>query len=166
MPNSTANLPTYLYKLIPSSQPELIPDPHSKSENLPLSPKDITDKFIHLSTSKQVPVVVNKHFAKEKKIYIIRIKYETVKDIVRWEPSGGKGERRYEWMFRDRTSFSFRTRWYRRTAHVCTFEHGPMEKESGWWCSRLRFGMVEFGLLKIVGGEVQLDRSEWMFGGQ
>ena len=26
--------------------------------------------------------------------------------------------------------------------------------------------MVEFGLLKIVGGEVQLDRSEWMFGGQ
>ncbi|KAF8330527.1 hypothetical protein F5887DRAFT_1287174 [Amanita rubescens] len=88
MSNSTGNLPTYLYKLIPSSQPELLPN--SLPETLPLNQKDIDDKFIHLSTSKQVPEIVNKHFAKEKMVYILRIKYETVKDIVRWEPSRGK----------------------------------------------------------------------------
>jgi len=94
MPNSAGNLPIYLYKLIPSSQPELLPGP--LSDTLPLSQKDINDKFIHLSTSEQVPIIVEKHFKKEKMIHILRIKYETVKDIVNWEPSGTNREWRYE----------------------------------------------------------------------
>ncbi|KXN86395.1 hypothetical protein AN958_10257 [Leucoagaricus sp. SymC.cos] len=74
-------LPTYVYKLVPSSAPPPEPLP----EELPLSELDEKSGFIHLSTAPQVLGTLRYFFGGDKKIYILRIPFEPVKDKIRWE---------------------------------------------------------------------------------
>lgn len=90
-------MPTYIYKLIPSSTPP--PDPLPAT--LPVSELDRSSGFIHLSTSKQVPNTLKYFFADESRVYILRLVYAPLEDhqLIRWEdpkaeacgPRGGEG---------------------------------------------------------------------------
>jgi uncharacterized protein (DUF952 family) len=62
-------LPTYLYKILPTSPPSPLP------ERLPLSDLDKNDGYIHLSTSEQVPSTAEKFFDKDDVLYLLKIKY-------------------------------------------------------------------------------------------
>ncbi|KAF5364024.1 hypothetical protein D9756_000511 [Leucocoprinus leucothites] len=87
MSDSNAQLPKYLYKLIPPSATP--PDPIP--EELPLSELDEKSGFIHLSTASQVPGTLKHFFADEERMYILRIPFELVKDKIRWESPDKKG---------------------------------------------------------------------------
>ncbi|KAJ7086761.1 hypothetical protein C8R44DRAFT_721556 [Mycena epipterygia] len=82
--------PTYIYKLV-SCPPDLA-DPASLPlpETLPLSQLDEKDNFMHFSTSVQVPQTLERFFANDPKVNILRIKYSVVKEKVEWEDSKGK----------------------------------------------------------------------------
>ena len=80
--------PTYIYKIVPSSAGP-IPDP--LPDRLPVSELDQKDGFIHLSTAKQTARTLNRFFPGEQKVYLLRIDYSSVKDLIKWEdPQGGK----------------------------------------------------------------------------
>jgi len=92
---SSSNLtPLYLYKLIPSSEKELLVIP--LPDALPLNDRDKRDKFIHLATAKQVPPLITgkKHFAAEEEIFVLRLDYSVVASNInfKWEDSGGTSE--------------------------------------------------------------------------
>ncbi|KAH7923377.1 hypothetical protein BV22DRAFT_1048217 [Leucogyrophana mollusca] len=92
---SGLTLNTFVYKLIPSSAAP--PDP--LPERLPVSELDLQSGYIHLSTSLQVPNTLKYFFSQDTHVYILRIRYETVQDKIRWEhpitkdcgPRGGEG---------------------------------------------------------------------------
>lgn len=73
--------PRYLYKIIASTSPVREPIP----ERLPVSELDESSGFIHLSTAKQVPVTLKSFFNDEPLVYVLRIKYDTVMQDIRWE---------------------------------------------------------------------------------
>ena len=77
----------YLYKLVPSSRPELLPLP--LPEKLPLSELDTQSGFIHLSTSAQLPDTVERFFGDETVVHVLRIEYEVIKKNIRWENMKG-----------------------------------------------------------------------------
>ncbi|KAG5648684.1 hypothetical protein DXG03_000030 [Asterophora parasitica] len=79
------SVPQYIYKLVPS---ELIVSP--LPERLPLSPLDTNDGFIHLSTAAQLPQTLGRYFAKENKLYILRLEYTRIEKVIRWEDPGGQ----------------------------------------------------------------------------
>ena len=89
--------PTYIYKLVPTSAAP--PDP--LPERLPVSELDQKSKFIHASTAKQVPRTLKHFFANDEKVYILRIKYDVVESVVKWEDPKGEvcGPRAGEGMF-------------------------------------------------------------------
>ncbi|KAJ7179866.1 hypothetical protein C8R43DRAFT_970817 [Mycena crocata] len=78
--------PTYLYKLVPFSSP--LPDPIP--ERLPLSELDTASGFIHLSAATQIPGTLRLFFAEIAEVYVLRIKYTTVKKNIKWEDPAGK----------------------------------------------------------------------------
>ncbi|KAF5333219.1 hypothetical protein D9611_002382 [Ephemerocybe angulata] len=80
MTESTST-PTYLYKIVPESAapPDPLPD------RLPVSALDEQDGFIHLSTAKQVLGTLNRFFANDQKIYLLRLEYTKVKELIKWE---------------------------------------------------------------------------------
>lgn len=73
--------PRYLFKIVPSTSPVREPLP----ERLPLSELDQRSGFIHLSTAKQVPNTLKRFFDDEQLVFVLRIKYITVVDYIRWE---------------------------------------------------------------------------------
>ncbi|KAF9483948.1 hypothetical protein BDN70DRAFT_873072 [Pholiota conissans] len=79
-------VPTYIYKIVPSR----FPPPSPLPDALPVSDLDQRDGFIHLSTSLQVPGTLNRFFAEEDKVYILRIVYSSVESKIKWEDSKGK----------------------------------------------------------------------------
>jgi uncharacterized protein (DUF952 family) len=83
-----APVPTYIYKIVPSSAPPPSPLPDA----LPVSDLDQNDRFIHLSTSLQVPGTLKRFFAEEDRVYILRIVYRTVESKIKWEDSRGSGK--------------------------------------------------------------------------
>lgn len=87
MPDLT---PRYLYKLIPSSKPELLKIP--LPDALPLSDDDKKDKFIHLATKKQVPRLVKKYYKDDSEVFVLRLDYSIVESKIRWQNSKGTGE--------------------------------------------------------------------------
>ncbi|KAH7906887.1 hypothetical protein BJ138DRAFT_1161554 [Hygrophoropsis aurantiaca] len=95
MSTLTVDLNTFAYKLVSSS--DTPPDP--LPERLPVSQLDLQSGYIHLSTSRQVANTLNYFFKEDTHVYILRIRYETVKDKIRWEdpvtkdcgPRGGEG---------------------------------------------------------------------------
>ncbi|KAF9469013.1 hypothetical protein BDZ94DRAFT_1245159 [Collybia nuda] len=89
--------PTYLYKIIPSSDPPPEPLP----EKLPLSKLDSSSGFIHLSTAAQIPGTLKRFFMEEPLVYILKISYDPLEKDIRWEDPEAKvcGERGGEGMF-------------------------------------------------------------------
>lgn len=75
------SLPTFLYKIIPSSSPLPSPLP----DILPSSDLDKKDGFIHLSTAKQILGTLKLIFKDDTKVYILKIWYEKVEKDVKWE---------------------------------------------------------------------------------
>ncbi|KAL2802532.1 hypothetical protein BJX63DRAFT_437787 [Aspergillus granulosus] len=91
-----ASLPTYLYKLVPSSAPVREPLP----ERLPVSLIDQQSGFVHLSTSLQVPNTLKLFFKDEPLVYVLRIPYHRVaQDIVFEDVTGRRGPRPDEGLF-------------------------------------------------------------------
>ncbi|KAJ2930193.1 hypothetical protein H1R20_g6881, partial [Candolleomyces eurysporus] len=89
--------PTYIYKIVHSSAGPL-PDP--LPDRLPVSELDQKDGFIHLSTAKQVEGTLNRYFSGEQKIYLLRLDYSSVKDLIKWEDrQGAEGNPGGEWVF-------------------------------------------------------------------
>jgi uncharacterized protein (DUF952 family) len=84
----TVGIPTHLYKIIPGSQPELLPSPHHDA--LPLSLLDQESGFIHLSTATQVPGTIKRFFAKEKKVYVLKLDYNQILNDIKWEEPSGR----------------------------------------------------------------------------
>ena len=80
------SLPSYIYKLIPSSAPP--PDP--LPTHLPLSALDESSGFIHLSTAAQVPGTLRHFFSLEPMVYVLRIPYDRVEKDIRWETPDAK----------------------------------------------------------------------------
>lgn len=79
-------LPTYIYKILPSSPPPPSPLP----EILPLSSLDARDNFIHLSTSAQILGTLQNFFTTDSHVYILRIPYDRVAKFIKWEDAIGK----------------------------------------------------------------------------
>ena len=82
--------PRYLYKLIPSSKPELLKIP--LPDALPLSDRDKKDQFIHLATEKQVRRLVKNHYKDDLEMFVLRLDYSQVESKIKWEDSKGKSE--------------------------------------------------------------------------
>lgn len=80
--------PTYIYKIVPCTIP--IPDP--LPEALPVSELDTSSGFIHMSTAHQVPGTLKRFFQDHERVYILRIKYQDVEHLVKWEDSKGAGK--------------------------------------------------------------------------
>jgi uncharacterized protein (DUF952 family) len=98
-------IPTYIYKLIPSTSPV----PTRLPSILPLSPLDQKSNFIHLSTSLQVPRTLKHFFADEPLVYVLRLNYAQLEPQLRWEDPKGEvcGERAGEGMFAVSSVFTF-----------------------------------------------------------
>ena len=94
---SSESLPSYVYKLIPSSAPP----PNPLPAQLPLSALDESSGFIHLSTAAQVAGTLCHFFASESKVYVLRIPYDRVEKDIRWESPDAKvcGQRPGEGLF-------------------------------------------------------------------
>jgi len=89
------SVPTFLYKIIPSSSPPPSPLP----DILPPSDLDKRSGFIHFSTAKQISGTLRLIFNDDTKVYILKIGYEKVEKNVKWEegscvPGASEGERR------------------------------------------------------------------------
>lgn len=80
--------PTYLYKIIPSSNPP----PNPLPEKLPLSALDSSSGFIHLSTAVQIPGTLKHFFADESLVYILRVNYDALEKDLKWEDPDAKGK--------------------------------------------------------------------------
>ena len=73
----------YVYKIltfIEFNDKDIIDDLYLIGNNL-----DKKDKFIHLSTAKQVKRVVNKYFNNEKIIKLLRFDYNLIKNQIKWD---------------------------------------------------------------------------------
>lgn len=81
------SVPTYIYKIVPSSAPPPSPLPDA----LPVSDLDQKDNFIHLSTALQVPGTLKRFFSDAEQVYILRINYPQVESKIKWEDSQGIG---------------------------------------------------------------------------
>jgi len=79
-------VPTYIYKIVPSSAPPSSPLPDA----LPVSDLDKADGFIHLSTAAQLPTTLGRFFQKDEHVYILRIIYKQVEKDIKWEDSKDK----------------------------------------------------------------------------
>lgn len=78
-------LPKYIFKILPATPLPPTPLPHA----LPLSALDASDGFIHLSTSFQILRTLNAFFSSSSRVYILRIKYDTVAQYIKWEDTKG-----------------------------------------------------------------------------
>jgi uncharacterized protein (DUF952 family) len=87
----------YIYKILPSSPPPPSPLPLA----LPVSPLDERDQYIHASLSLQILRTLNAFFTPPaytaEKVYILRIPFERVEKVVRWESSKGVPADRQCW---------------------------------------------------------------------
>lgn len=81
----TDSLPLFVYKLVSSSTPVREPLP----ERLPVSEIDQKSGFIHLSTAFQVPNTLKSFFKDELLVYVLRIPYEGLDQLIRWESPEG-----------------------------------------------------------------------------
>lgn len=83
--------PAYLYKILPSSF-DLPSPPLPKNYVLPKTSLDDDSGFIHLSTSSQVPYVLNRFFntPETRNVWLVKIDYAKLASDgdVRWEEAG------------------------------------------------------------------------------
>jgi uncharacterized protein (DUF952 family) len=80
--------PQHLYKILSGGVSPPSPVPFE----LPLSPLDATDGFIHLSTAKQTPVAAELFFAQESSLFIGKIPLNRLNpNHVKWEVEHSPG---------------------------------------------------------------------------
>ncbi|TRM62911.1 hypothetical protein BD626DRAFT_496947 [Schizophyllum amplum] len=84
----SSDVPTYLYKLVPSSAP--VPEPSALPDVLPLSDLDAQSGFIHLSTAPQIAGTLKHFFADEAHVYVLKLSWAKVADKIRWESPDAK----------------------------------------------------------------------------
>lgn len=53
------------------------------------APVDLADCYVHLSTADQVTETVDKHFAGQTSLVVVRVDLLALGDLIRWEPSRG-----------------------------------------------------------------------------
>jgi uncharacterized protein (DUF952 family) len=53
------------------------------------APVDVTDGYIHLSTSTQLADTIDKHFAGKENLHVAAVDLHALGDVVKWEPSRG-----------------------------------------------------------------------------
>lgn len=53
------------------------------------APVDLTDGYIHLSSSEQLDETVAKHFAGQENLHVASVDLAVLGDAVKWEPSRG-----------------------------------------------------------------------------
>jgi len=89
------SIPTYIYKIVPSSTPPPTPLP----DKLPVSELDKASGFLHLSTAVQIPGTLKYFFDDIDIVYILRIEYKSVEKDTKWQNEagalGGVGEEKY-----------------------------------------------------------------------
>lgn len=78
MPETTA------YKVLTAEQMEALE--HGNFEGAPI---DVSDGYIHLSTSDQLQETVEKHFAGQENLWLAAVDLEALGDAIRWEASRG-----------------------------------------------------------------------------
>ncbi|KAG6009046.1 hypothetical protein E4U21_003377 [Claviceps maximensis] len=77
---SSDSHPQFVYKIVPSAQPSVLP------EHLPLSPLDQQDGFIHLSTGQQVPLTCDAFFGTTSTLWLLKLELlGRVADLTKWE---------------------------------------------------------------------------------
>jgi len=89
------SIPTYIYKIVPSSTPPPTPLP----DKLPVSELDKASGFLHLSTAVQIPGTLKYFFDDIDIVYILRIEYKSVEKDTKWQNEagalGGVGEEKH-----------------------------------------------------------------------
>ncbi|KAI2640146.1 hypothetical protein GGS21DRAFT_505434 [Xylaria nigripes] len=76
-------LPTYVYKILPTSPPSPIPAQY------PLSELDQKDGFVHLSTATQIPDTAGLFFAEATTLWILKIRFKSdFHGVTTWEVPG------------------------------------------------------------------------------
>jgi uncharacterized protein (DUF952 family) len=79
-----SELPTAAYKVLTAEQMHAL-----EADAFQGAPVDLTDGYIHLSTSEQLTETVDKHFAGQSDLWVAAIDLEALGDAVRWEESRG-----------------------------------------------------------------------------
>ncbi|TQN68436.1 hypothetical protein CSHISOI_07014 [Colletotrichum shisoi] len=79
-----AQMPQYLYKIVPEAPPSPLPAEY------PLSDLDRNDGFIHLSTAEQVLGTADRFFSASASLWLLKLPYSALEAQIRWDdlPSG------------------------------------------------------------------------------
>ncbi|KAI1133468.1 hypothetical protein F5Y10DRAFT_229136 [Nemania abortiva] len=76
-------LPTFVYKIVPTTPPSPLPLQY------PLSELDAQDKFVHLSIATQIPTTADLFFKELATIWVIKIRFKPAfQDITNWDTPG------------------------------------------------------------------------------
>ncbi|KAG5913491.1 hypothetical protein E4U53_004851 [Claviceps sorghi] len=79
---SSDSSPRFVYKIVPSAPPAVLP------EQLPLSPLDQQDGFIHLSTGQQIPLTCDAFFGTASTLWVFKLNQGRLADSIKWEQGG------------------------------------------------------------------------------
>ncbi len=76
--------PTTAYKVLTAGQMRAL-----EADAFQGAPIDLTDGYIHLSTSDQLAGTVDRHFAGQSGLWVAAIDLEALGDTIKWEESRG-----------------------------------------------------------------------------
>ncbi|GAA5823893.1 hypothetical protein JCM11251_003335 [Rhodosporidiobolus azoricus] len=93
-PYDAQNPPGYVYKIVPHSSVNpryTFPIPIPAGHTFVLSELDAKDGYIHLSTVPQLSRTLNRFFANDPAVVLLKMEYKRLSGwkVVRWEPAGG-----------------------------------------------------------------------------
>ncbi|GAA5974695.1 hypothetical protein JCM11641_007227 [Rhodosporidiobolus odoratus] len=88
--NSGSSAPGYVYKIVPHSSVNpryTFPVPIPAGHTFVLSELDAKDGYIHLSTTHQLPRTLNRFFANDPKVVLLKMDYGRLSSwkVVKWE---------------------------------------------------------------------------------
>ncbi|GAA6028964.1 hypothetical protein JCM8097_001528 [Rhodosporidiobolus ruineniae] len=92
-PYNASNPPKYVYKIVPHSSVNpryAFPVPIPASHTFVLSELDAKDGYLHLSTALQLPRTLNRFFAADPRVVLLKMDYQRLSGwkVVKWEPTG------------------------------------------------------------------------------
>ncbi|BGP18689.1 hypothetical protein JCM10213_006910 [Rhodosporidiobolus nylandii] len=90
--HSSAGTPGYVYKIVPHSTVNpryAFPVPIPASHTFVMSELDAKDGYIHMSTSSQLSRTLNRFFAQDPKVVLLKLDYGRLSawKVVKWEPT-------------------------------------------------------------------------------
>ncbi|ORY89156.1 hypothetical protein BCR35DRAFT_288461 [Leucosporidium creatinivorum] len=94
---SASNPPAYIYKILPhhtvNPRYALPPVPIPASFEFPVSELDAADGFLHFSTTLQLAGTLNRFFADDKAVTLVKCDYPRLSGfkVVKWEQAGSGG---------------------------------------------------------------------------